>query len=163
MTIALGTIISHLDYSNSLFMGLPSCDINKLQRIQNLTAKIILGKSKYDSSTEALRELHWLPIEQRIKFKILVIMFRCIVLKTAPQYLTEMFHMKAVGTMNLRSNCGSNLVRIPRTKRKTFKSRGLSVVGPQLWNALPDALRVKTTLDSFKKDLKTLLFKEYFG
>ena len=60
--LVLGLVISHIDYCNSLFAGLPEIDISKLQRIQNAGAKLVLNKPKSYSATEALRQLHWLPI-----------------------------------------------------------------------------------------------------
>ena len=55
-------VMPHLDYTNSLFYGLPDCDIEKLQSIQNCAVKIVLNRSKYDSRTQAFIDLHWLPI-----------------------------------------------------------------------------------------------------
>ena len=51
-------VISHLDYTNALLGGLPKCSIDKLQRIQNIAAKIVLGKGRFDSSTRCLAKLH---------------------------------------------------------------------------------------------------------
>ncbi len=75
-TIALGLIITHLDYANALYAGLPDTGLQKLQRVQNMTAKVVTGTSKYDSSTAALKTLHWLPIRLRIEFKILTLEVR---------------------------------------------------------------------------------------
>ena len=55
-------VISHLDYANSLLYGLPACNIDKLQCVQNCAAKLVLNRSKYDSRTQAFTDLHWLPI-----------------------------------------------------------------------------------------------------
>ena len=66
----LGLVMSHLDYVNAILINLPQREINKLQRIQNMAAKIVLCKSKYESSRESLWELHWLPIHRRIQHKI---------------------------------------------------------------------------------------------
>ena len=54
--------ISHLDYSNAVLYGIPNKTLNKYQRIKNMCAKLVLGKLKYDGSTESLKALHWLPI-----------------------------------------------------------------------------------------------------
>ena len=61
--------MSHLDYSNSLYNGLPAVTIDKLQITQNLAAKVILNLPKFASATTAMFKLHWLPIRQRIKYK----------------------------------------------------------------------------------------------
>ena len=71
-------IFSHMDYCNSLFINLPDSTLHPLQRIQNLTAKLILGRSKFDSASAALKELHILPIKARIEYKILLLVFKCL-------------------------------------------------------------------------------------
>ena len=55
-------VMSHLDYANSLLYGLPHCDIDEFQCVQNCAAKLVLNRSKYDSRTQAFIDLHWLPI-----------------------------------------------------------------------------------------------------
>ena len=57
-TLVQGLVISHLDYCKSILAELPESTIKKFQRIQNIASKIILGRSKYDSTTECMRELH---------------------------------------------------------------------------------------------------------
>ena len=47
-TLVQGLVISHLDYANAVFAGLPQCELKKLQRVQNIPAKLILRKKKYD-------------------------------------------------------------------------------------------------------------------
>ena len=68
-TLALGLVISHLDYCNAILGGLPDTDISHLQRIQNICAKTVLGKDKYESTTRCLLELHWLPIQKEYNRK----------------------------------------------------------------------------------------------
>jgi len=74
-TIPMGLIISHLDYANALYSGLPNTEVRKLRRIQNMTATTITDARKYDNSTETLKALHWLPIHLRIEFKVLTLVF----------------------------------------------------------------------------------------
>ena len=77
-TLVLGLVISHLDYCNSILYGLPDCDINKFQRIQNMSAKLVLKCKKSDSATQCLKDLHWLPIRERIIFKMLTLTYKCL-------------------------------------------------------------------------------------
>ena len=69
-TLVLGLCISHLDYSNTMLYGLPDITINRLQRIQNMCAKLVLNRKKYSSVTKALKQLHWLPVRHCITFKL---------------------------------------------------------------------------------------------
>ena len=65
-------VISHLDYCNLIFMGIPEKEINRMQKIQNSEACLILNRSRWSSATSALKDLHWLPTRARIEFKVLV-------------------------------------------------------------------------------------------
>ena len=82
-------ITSRLDYGNSLFYGINKFQLERLQKIQNMAARIVMRSSKFDSTTSIRKELHWLPIEQRINFKVLVLAYRS-VHKLAPVYLQEL-------------------------------------------------------------------------
>ena len=86
-------VSSKLDYSNALLYGLLNCLINKLQCVQNSAARIVMLKRKRDHITPVLKELHWLPIKQRIKFKILLLMYKCLSGK-GPEYLCELLKLK---------------------------------------------------------------------
>ena len=86
-TLVLGLVMSYMDYVNSAFIGLPASDINKMQRVQNAAAKFVLNLKRIDSSTEALKTLHWLPIKFRIQFKILLLVYKCLN-GQAPSYLS---------------------------------------------------------------------------
>ena len=89
-TLVLALCISHLDYANALYYGLPDKTISHLQITQTMCVNLTLKKSKYDSTREALAQLHWLPIKQRIDFKIASITHKYLY-GTAPQYLTDLF------------------------------------------------------------------------
>ena len=80
-------MISHIDYINALFVGLPDVDIKKLQAVQNITAKLVLGRAKYDSCTQCLWTGY--TVKLRIIFKILTMVHKCLS-STAPQYLIDL-------------------------------------------------------------------------
>ena len=71
-------VVSNIDSYNSLLSGLPKHLIDKLQHLLNAAPRLIMVSNKYDSITPILKELHWLPIEQRIIFKINLLTFKCL-------------------------------------------------------------------------------------
>ena len=69
-------ITSKLDSYNSVLYGLPSCELDQLQRVQNVAARLVTMASKSDHITPILFKLHWLPVKERITFKLLLITFK---------------------------------------------------------------------------------------
>ena len=103
-----------------------------------------------------LRELHWLPVQQRIEFKILVHVYNC-VHSSSPIYLQDLISFYNSGRQGLRSSYDTTRLAIPKTKR-TFGDQSFSVLGPRLWNQLPISVRAAPNVQCFKKLLKTYLF-----
>ena len=127
-----------------------------------MCAKLVLNRRKYDSSREALYDLHWLPVKARINFKLLSFMYNCSV-GDAPLYLTELLSKRVPGTLGLRSSKSINInYVVPFNKRKTFNDRSFSTIGPRLWNSLPADIQLSKSLDVFKKKLKTYYFKSFY-
>ena len=76
-------VTSRTDFNNSLLAGLPSTLIKRLQVVQNHAARLITRTRMRDHVTPILKALHWLPITQRVKYKILVLTHECIYEKSA--------------------------------------------------------------------------------
>ena len=141
---------SRLDYCNVLLYGVNKNVIQKFQRVQNAAARVISRRKKSQSVRDVLIKLHWLPIEERIIFKLLCIVYK-ILNGMAPESLLGLISVKdsdpfLLNNVYLNSNQG----------RRSF-----SYAAPRFWNPLPRKIRSAASLDSFKRSLKYLLFNEF--
>ena len=157
-TLVLGMVISHLDYANSLFIGLPLRDINRLQRVQNIAAKLVLNNNA--SSQECLKQLHWLPIHLRVQHKVLTLVYRCLN-GHGPKYLKDKLELHSSERTGLRSNDMFQRLKIPFTKHKTFAGRSFRGVAALWWNNLPNRIKQSNSIETFKATLKTFLFTKF--
>ena len=151
-------ISSKLDYANAVLCGLPQRQIQKLQRIQNQAARVVSKAERRNHITPVLRELHWLPVAQRIEFKICLLVFKC-VNGIAPEYLSELIHYRE----NLREHRSSNqkMLHLPAS-RSSFSDRAFGIMGPKLWNGLDLSVKNCTDVKQFKQKLKTHFFRKAF-
>ena len=145
-------IVCKLDYCNALYYGINDYLINQLQLVQNAAAKAIVGLNKHDHLGNTLKELHWLPIGYRIKFKVLLLVYKCLN-GMGPDYLCSMFKF---------ANFNHFIYLIEPRVMSHYGERCFQRVGPKLWNELPLEIKSSTTIDSFKACLKTYLFKLAF-
>ena len=155
-TVIQAFVISKLDENNGLLIGSPRQLTTKLQSIQNAAAKMICGIKRFDHVQAPLQKLHWLPVEYRIKFKVLLLCFKCM-FDNGPTYLKELL-IPYAPPRSLRSS-SSNLLTVPKTAMKRYGDRAFSVAGPVLWNSLPESVRSCQSVPSFKRSLKTHFFK----
>ena len=158
-TLVHAFVTSKVDYCNSLLYGVPKYLLQRLQRVLNCAARIVFKSNKYDHITPLLRELHWLPIQQRIEFKILLITFKALN-KQAPTYLTDLL-ISYTPSRSLRSS-SKNLLKIPMYNLKSYGGRSFALASAVLWNSLPQSLRDLQSVETFKRKLKKHLFLQAY-
>ena len=151
-------VTSRLDNGNALFYGLPQNQISRLQHIQNTAARVVTLSRKSCHITPILKELHWLPVSQRIVFKLMLIVHKS-VNNIAPIYISELLKVYTP-SRNLRSS-NMSLLKEPTSKR-TWGDRSFSVAAPRLWNHLPTKVKSCHSITRFKSLLKTHLMSQFF-
>jgi len=87
-TLVHAFVSSRLDYCNSLLYGISDGLQTKLQTVQNAAACVVTGTRKFDHITPVLHQLHWLPVWQRITFKLAMITYKCLH-GLVPSYLAD--------------------------------------------------------------------------
>ena len=153
-------ITSHLDYCNSLLYGIPKYQLNRLQKVLNAAARVVCLVPKFDHITPTLMRLHWLPVKYRVIFKIVLLVYKALH-GLAPKYICDMLTYKRSNNYSLRSD-ELGLLHGPSTRRKSFGDRAFLKAGPTLWNLVPCEIRLSPSLDSFKTNLKTFLYRDAY-
>ena len=90
-TISNALISSPLDYCNSQLNNIAKQDLSKLQRVQNCLARVVLRAPRFSPSLPLLKQLHWLPVNYRMKFKLSTLTYRALAIHQPP-YLASLLH-----------------------------------------------------------------------
>uniref|UniRef100_A0A8C6LI35 Reverse transcriptase domain-containing protein n=1 Tax=Nothobranchius furzeri TaxID=105023 RepID=A0A8C6LI35_NOTFU len=159
-TVVHAFITVRLDYCNSVLFGVSKGSIARLQMVQNAAARFLEGRRKFDHITPVLAALHWLPVDVRIHFKILLLVFKMLN-GLAPPYLVSLLQ-PYTPSRSLRSE-NFMLLSVPRTCLKTCGDRAFAAAGPKLWNKLPLSIRASTSVAVFKARLKTYFYDLSFN
>ena len=165
-SLANALVSSRLDYCNSLLYGISDHNLRKLQTVQNTLCRIVTRTSRFSHITPKLKELHWLPIKQRIIFKINLLSFKAINFGSPP-YINETFKPITSKYDTRQTDPELKYMHVPLFDNSKFKYKKIfnntfSHVAPLLWNNLPDKIRTATSLLSFRKYLKTHLYNDAF-
>ena len=154
-TVACSIVSTRLDYCNSLLFGTSTKNVQRLQRIQNTLARVVTGAKKRDHIKPVLQDLHWLPVPQRIEYKVALIAHK-VQLTGQPSYLRSLIkdytparHLRSEGKRLLEKTSGLN---------SAIASRSFTRAAETVWNRLPETLRKTDDTRTFKSRLKTYLF-----
>ena len=164
--LANALVSSRIDYCNSLFASLTLSELKRLQGVQNSLCRVVTRSSRYTHTTPNLEKLHWLPVKYRVLFKIGLITYK--VLKYGqPVYLKDKLHPYTSSRNTRRSSPKYKFLQVPSFDSKIHKShkyltKSFSHHAPAFWNSLPVHVRTSPSVTSFRKHLKTHLFKSAF-
>ena len=155
-TLVHALVTSRLDLGNAVLYGIPNNLIQKLQLVQNTAARIVSRTRKHQHISPVLRQLHWLPVQQRIIFKILLLTYKALN-SLAPAYICDL--LKPYRAARVLRSSDLSLLTVPRSRLKTYGDRAFCVVAPRLWNSLPLSIRSSiVSVNCFKARLKKHLF-----
>ena len=153
-------VLSRLDYCNSLLISLPLTHIQRLQSVQNAAARLIFNLRRCDHITDALVNLHWLRVPERIIFKVATLTYRALHGSTPP-YLASSFTCVADMLHPRRlTSASTEQLDVPTCRRSTIGGRAFP--GAKVWNGLPSDVTSASSLSVFKNRLKTCLFRRCY-
>ena len=123
---------SRVDYCNSIYFDSNDIVIKQLQSVLNASARLVTGLRRFDHITPSLKSLHWLPVRQRIAYKLATMVYGCLH-ERLPKYLKDACILMALhcGRAHLRSAQKGDL-QIPRTKTSRMGQRSFRVSGPTI-------------------------------
>jgi hypothetical protein len=159
-TIVNALVTPHLDYGNGLLYGISKKLERKLQVAQNAAVRLIEKINKFDNITPSRKALHWLPIPERIHYKIISQTWKIIHGK-APKYLEDLVSLRC-SQRGLRNNNNFTLDIPAVLYHNNSVDRAFFRAAPTLWNSIPECIRSIPTQDRFKAALKTHLFRQAY-
>ena len=149
--IACSVILSRIDYCNSLLYGAPVAVVEMLHKAQNNVASHMSSLQMCQCQTTTLNSVRWLPVHQRIQYRIVVITHKALS-TSIPAYIDELLQ-RQVTTRFLRSTDAPPL-SVPWIHTETAK-RAYCLAAPNVWNLLLNDICNASSLSSFHAKLKS--------
>jgi len=154
------TIISRIDYQNSIYYGIPNQTIRKLQMILNSSIRLIfrLNPKEYSSITSYRIRLGWLSMTLRIEYKLMIIIKK-VILYGQPIYLRELLNFKKLGNYMVLRNDNEETIS-HRYSKNTYSDKTLEIICQKHYDNLPTEIKGINNIETFKKELHRYLINK---
>lgn len=146
-------VVQRLDYCNSLMANIQKKHICKLQRIFNSAVRFVFGLPYGTSTSGYAKDLHWLPVVERVNFKLACFAFKTLRGSLCPSYSEELI----LQHVYVDERKGVVKFRLPRTNTLSG-NRAFSYAVPHVWNSLPSFVTSCSDYLTFRRYLKSFLF-----
>ena len=158
--IVCSPVLSRLDFGNVLLMGANAKQIARLKVLQNWAAKLIFSVAKKIMLPQLLKQLHWLPIKERVYFKTMLYIFKCLA-GSGPAYLTSGLTLYKPGHEGLRS--ANNTSRLTKFKIQNWTltsavDKAFFYAAPKQWNKLLIDIRSSSSVTVQESSQTSLIF-----
>ena len=162
VSVASALISSRLDYANSVLVSCPQKHIARLQRAQHALRVVTQRSTRFSplTSTNLLEQLHWLPIEWQIRFKLASSTYKAIHTDNPPYLADLLQHHKSIRFIRSSSSY-LGLLDVPR-HNLSLGSRAFRVSALQVYDSLPLYICQAQTLTSFRHHLETYYFQSAY-
>ena len=162
-TLVFSLVLCRLGYCNALLAGCPQVVLDKLERVNNCSARLICKALKCANITSLFYDLHWLPVSSRIEYKIALVCFNS-VSGTASPYLLFLVQLlyTSLSCFISTSAVDTRIFRVPRMGRRSLKDRAVKFIGPVVLSSRPLSDRHLSSLSSFNSEPKTDLFSSAY-
>ena len=116
-SVAVSIVGLHLDYCNSLLCGASQRNLDLFQHVQNSLARVVTPAPLRCTATELQRQLHWLPVRQRVKFKLGTVTYRAIHTSVLSYLAVDMHHHQLLRALcsTPQSSCTSLMLLLTST------------------------------------------------
>jgi len=152
-------MLSRLDYCNAVLVGLPKSTTKPLQRAQNAAARLVTRLGPRDHFSNALRSLHWLPVQERITYKLCLLM-HLVHNNRVTSYLSDSVTATDNLSRSARLRSASSLHYKQLRTRLKLGERSFAFAGPAAWNTLPSSVQELSDTQSFKATSKPFFFSD---
>jgi len=162
-TVINAFIMSRVDYCNGLLPGIIQRQRDRMQSIFNASAKLVYGGSRRDHKTPLVRDkLHWLRFSQRVTYKLCLFIYKTLH-NCAPKYIADLVVPVSRNLFTRRLRSADTLCVVEREVRLQFGRCGFSMSASCAWNRLSPSVRMASTINEFRKQLKTELFHKSYS